>query len=740
MSTKEQYYTVIYWYTTPLKKAVGRVKNGSTRRLATSPMAAAIMRVKEQMTAKDSDDPWEILHVEDISDECETGQTNKSLSLLRLYEQRYLHKKQKDAGMWHPAKSPKSEWYEDPELKSVDYVVDFGKRLVNERRYGSSRPNSFKMRGEQRECRNKAMKHFNSGGDQFLVNAKMRYGKTFTTYQIAKAMKAKKVLVLTYKPQVEFGWAEDLSTHVDFEGWDYYYAKDFTSDETVVLPGTAKTEVLFASFQDLNDMTKSKWSEIASYDFDILVIDEQHYGSASPRAQRTLDALSYKHTIEVSGTPLYALMSGKFLDHEVYTWSYADEQRKKRAEEAAGWVTEIYRWLPTMKFMVLDISEAAKNLASHYSDNEGFTMQKMFGSNDGITFIDEGAVSMWLEEAYGVTGHKNKSPVRQHNPDHMVWKLPSVDACRAMEKLLSTKEYVKHMPIVVSGTDGANLENTKNHIRRFDKTVTLTCGSLMTGTTIPEWTLIFMLDGGSSPQDYFQSIFRVQSSHKAARKEVCHVVDYNPERNLQMIYEYSFVMALRNGKSTREEIADFLDFAPVLDHTGNTPVLRDVEHILDAVAHTSNSIEKFGSIANFQFGNVTEDTIASLLGVEADVNSKREVTVNENGIAKGLNHMSRGGEGKEQPEVDLTVKAMRELQQKAITVIKKIPNYIWVARSSADNINDILNENNNLTFEQEVGISLTDLATMRDQGFINTTRVNLCIMAYQQTQRQLFKT
>jgi hypothetical protein len=322
----------------------------------------------------------------------------------------------------------------------------------------------------------------------------------------------------------------------------------------------------------------------------------------------------------------------------------------------------------------------------------------------------------------------------------MVWKLPSVDACRAMEKLLSTKEYVKHMPIVVSGTDGANLENTKNHIRRFDKTVTLTCGSLMTGTTIPEWTLIFMLDGGSSPQDYFQSIFRVQSSHKAARKEVCHVVDYNPERNLQMIYEYSFVMALRNGKSTREEITDFLDFAPVLDHTGNTPVLRDVEHILDAVAHTSNSIEKFGSIANFQFGNVTEDTIASLLGVEADVNSKREVTVNENGIAKGLNHMSRGGEGKEQPEVDLTVKAMRELQQKAITVIKKIPNYIWVARSSADNINDILDENNNLTFKQEVGISLTDLATMRDQGFINTTRVNLCIMSYQQTQRQLFKT
>jgi type II restriction enzyme len=499
-----------------------------------------------------------------------------------------------------------------------------------------------------------------------------------------------------------------------------------------------RTEVLFASFQDLNDMTKSKWSEIASYDFDILVIDEQHYGSSSPRAQRTLDALSYKHTIEVSGTPLYALMSGKFLDHEVYTWSYADEQRKKRAEEANGWVTEIYRWLPTMKFMVLDISDAAKNLAAHYSDNEGFTMQKMFGSNDGKTFIDEGAVSMWLEEAYGLTGHKNKSPVRQHNPDHMIWKLPSVDACRAMEKLLLTKEYVKHTPIVVSGNDGANLGDTKNHIRRFDKTVTLTCGSLTTGTTIPEWTLIFMLDGGSSPQDYFQTIFRVQSSHKAARKEVCHVVDYNPERNLQMIYEYSFIMAQVKGKSTRDEIADFLDFAPVLDHTGNTPVLRDVEDILDAIAHTSNSIEKFGSIANFHFGNVTKDTITSLLGVKADVNSKREVNVNSNGIVNGINHARLGGNGTEQSDVDLSTKAERELQQKAITVIKKLPNYIWVTGSSADSIDDILNENNNAAFEQEVGISLTDLTTMCDQGFINAKRVNLCIMAYQQTQRQLF--
>lgn len=624
---------------------------------------------------------------------------------------------------------------EDKDREWFECTVEDVQTAINFLTVGIARPNSYGLRDEQKECRDLAVEHFTHDGYQFLINAKMRFGKTFVSYQIIKSLakhynKKFKVLVLTYKPAVEDGWSNDLQKHVDFDGWKYYFAGNFSRDNPVVLDGDADVEVLFASFQDLNDIQKSKWANIASYHFDMIVIDEQHYGLKTEKAQSTLEALSFDRILEVSGTPLHALMSGKFLDNEIYSWTYADEQRKRQLEKATTWATEIYRWLPVMKFMVFQVSDEARAQCSFYEDAEGFTMQKMFASNDGETFIDESAVTLWLEEAYGVIGHKNKSPVRQYNSDHMVWKLPSVASCTAMEKLLSKLEYVKHKPLVVSGVDGADLQDVKNHIRRADKTVTLTCGSLMTGTTVPQWDMIFMLDGGSSAQDYFQTIFRVQSMNSTAGKEMCYVVDYNPQRNLQMIYDYAFVQSAVNNKSVQQNVSEFLDFATIMDHTGNKPVEKDIEDILDAIAHTSNALEKFSSGLNVNFGNVTQDIKDILNPVKQDTNSKRNAEVNDNDIELGKNKINNS-KNSTTNTVDFTTKEQRELQQKAITVVKSIPNYLWLETEKIDNIDDIL-YNNTEMFEREVGISLENFEKLCKIQFINTKRVNQCILAFQQ--------
>jgi hypothetical protein len=363
-------------------------------------------------------------------------------------------------------------------------------------------------------------------------------------------------------------------------------------------------------------------------------------------------------------------------------------------------------------------------------------MQKMFASNDGETFIDEAAVTLWLEEAYGINCHKNKSPVKQYNTDHMIWKLPSVNSCTAMKKLLDRLNYVKHSPIVVSGSNGADLQDVKNWIQRNDKTVTLTCGSLMTGTTVPEWDMIFMLDGGISAQDYFQTIFRVQSSNKRNLKEVCYVVDYNPQRTLQMIYDYAFVQSTVNGKSVQQNIQEFLDFAPILDHTGNKPVEKKIDEILNDIAHTSNALEKFGSGSNINFSNITQEIKDILSPIKQDTNSKREATVNNNGIILGKNKTSNSN--KNSTTIDRSDKEYRELQQKAITISKKIPNYLILEDESIDNIQDILYTNNSILFEQEVGVALRDFKTLCDLKFLDTKRINLCILSFQQTVKQLF--
>jgi len=733
-----KYYTVIYTYTTSLRTPKGRVKVGSARRKATSAYEAARIRIAEQSTAISSDDPAKILEVFDVNDLCETGDKSDSLSKLRTLEQTFLHKNMKNKGMWFAGDQEvdvkdSSEWFF---ADTVYDVVTEVKSQLNQKRHGVARPNSYKMRDEQQECHNMAVDHFTTEGSyQFLINGKMRFGKTFVSYQIVKSLakffdKKFKVLVLTYKPTVEAGWEEDLRKHVDFDGWEYTYAKGCDKNNPVTI-GDADVEVLFASFQDLNDMDKAKWKNIKNYHFDMVIIDEQHYGTQTENAQKTLETISFDRILEVSGTPLHALMSGKFMDDEIYHWSYADEQRKRKAEMDTGWVTDIYRWLPVMKFMVFEISEKAKEQSSFYEDVEGFTMSKMYASNDGETFIDEAAVTLWLEEAYGTNGHKNKSPIRQYNSDHVVWKLPSVASCTAMENLLNKLDYVKHKPLVVSGDKGADLSGVKQHITRFDKTVTLTCGSLMTGTTVPQWDMIFMLDSGSSAQEYFQTIFRVQSSNKDAGKEMCYVVDYNPQRNIQMIYDYAFVQSTVNNKSVQQNITEFLDFAPIMDHTGNKPVLKNVEEVLDAIAHTSNALEKFGSGFNINFNNVTQDVQDTLNPVKQDANSKRSAEVNNNDIELGKNK-SNPDKGGSQNTIDTTAKEQRELQQKAITLVKSIPNYLWLEIKKVDNVDDILYINNTEMFEREVGISIEGFNTLCNSQFINKKRVNQCILGFQQ--------
>lgn len=56
---------------------------------------------------------------------------------------------------------------------------------------------------------------------RFLWNAKMRFGKTFTAYQLARRLGAMRTLVVTFKPAVQDSWQTDLESHADFDGWQY---------------------------------------------------------------------------------------------------------------------------------------------------------------------------------------------------------------------------------------------------------------------------------------------------------------------------------------------------------------------------------------------------------------------------------------------------------------------------------------------------------------------------------------
>lgn len=728
-----QYYTVVYWYTTELNRKEHRVKNGSARRKADSPYQAAELRIKEQLTAANSADPYEILHVEDVSDMCETGEKHESLSLLRQLEQSWLHAKQKRMGMWVPSDNAGSEWFFDPKKQSVDNIVRVGLALINERRHGVARPNAYTMREEQQECHDQAVAHFLKGGDKFLMNAKMRFGKTFTSYQIMRSLGIRRALVLTYKPSVDTSWREDLESHIDFEGWNYRSAKEFSGKNPIQLNSNG-IEILFTSFQDFNDFEKDKWQYARNYHYDLVVIDEMHYGSKTERAQESLAQLDYDRILYVSGTPLKSLMSGEFLDEEIYTWGYADEQTKRKAEKDSGWATSVYRWLPVMEFHTFDVSDEAKKLVSVYDEDESFTMTKMFGSEDGEYFKDQSAVKLFLDQVFGVGVRKEQSPIRTHAVDHLLMVLPpNVKSATAMSKLLQKRVGDDYYIINVSGDNVTSLDKVKQHIMTYDKTITVTCGRFNTGVTVPEWDMVMMLDDTRAPETYFQTIFRCQSPDKPREKELCSVVDFNPQRCLEMIYEFADITA-KKGQSTQEAVREFLDFAPVLDHSGNKLQQVDTNQVLTLMAKTGGYAERFGSVVMCNWSRL-EDVADKFIGIDPEKDSKVGDVIVDNGLFKGKNYAVKN-KAKNKTNMDDESVALRELRQKVTTMLRRLPTYLFLEDQKIDNVADIMYYDNDELFVETVGVHISDFSDLC-LNFIKTDRLNRAIMAYNQIEEMV---
>lgn len=618
----------------------------------------------------------------------------------------------------------------DKDREWFECTIDDVQSAIHNVQYGVSRPNAFALRQEQKDCHDKIVAHYNSGGKKFLMNAKMRFGKTFTSYQVIKSLKLQRILVVTYKPAVDANWREDLETHVDFDGWRYHSAREFSTNSPIQLPSTG-VNILFTSFQDFNDFDKAKWKHAKNYHYDLVIIDEMHYGSKTERAQESLSQLTFDKILYVSGTPLKALMSGDFLDEEIYTWGYADEQAKRRAEEQSGWNTEVYRQLPVMKFHTFEVTEEAKKLTSCYTEQEGFTMTKMFGSNDGETFIDQSAVKLFLDQVFGIGVKKDHSPVRTMAVDHMLFVMPpNINSATAFSKLLEQRVGEDYKIINVSGDNVRKLEEVKDYIRRNPKSITVTCGRFNTGVTVPEWDMIMMLDDTKAPETYFQTIFRCQSPDKKRNKEACYVVDFNPQRCLEMIYEYADVTA-RPGESTQDAVRNFLEFAPVLDHSGNKTKEVDVNQVLSFMAETGGYAERFGS--NLMLNWALLDDVSSIFyGIDPDSNTKSKSTISDNGLIKGKNYDTKGK--KTADEIDNAEKEAKELRQKVITMMRRLPTYLFLEENKIDNVAQLLYTNNKKLFQDTVGITIGEFDKLC-KNFIKTSRLDRAIMAYNQIEK-----
>lgn len=544
---KSEVYPKIYCYELPNDLTrVGQLKVGFTNR-------KSVERIKEQVGATRAE--FKVVFEEDAM--LNDGST---------FMDHDVHRVLKLKGF----KNKGGEWFECSvkDVKAAILAIKTG--TVNE----ENRSQNFPMRPEQKSAVDKTVTFFknynrteSSRTPEFLWNAKMRFGKTFTSYQLARAMGWQKVLVLTFKPAVENSWKDDLLNHVDFEGWQFVSNSEETSDYESI--DESRPIVCFGSFQDFlgknsstkGIKTKNEW--VHATNWDCVVFDEYHFGAWNDNSKALFEELyedgadedlkdfeknlgkienfdadiipiTTDHFLYLSGTPFRALNSGEFIEEQIFNWTYSDEQK---AKENWGVENNPYETLPRMVMLTYQMPPGIRDVAKGGEFNE-FDLNVFFeakGEGDSAKFVMEEHVQKWLDLIRGsfsattvddlkMGAKKPPMPFSdarlKQNLNHTFWFLPSVASCFAMKNLLKQRNnvfYHDYEIIVSAGVKaGVGVKALPPVLEKMDnplqtKTITLSCGKLTTGVSVKPWTGIFMLRNLSSPETYFQAAFRVQT-------------------------------------------------------------------------------------------------------------------------------------------------------------------------------------------------------------------------------------
>lgn len=537
---------------------------------------------------------------------------------------------------------------------------------------------SFSMRPEQEAAVTKTENYFTSlvsdevRYPKFLWNCKMRFGKTFASYQLAKRMGFTRVLILTFKPAVLHAWEEDLTSHTDFEGWQFISR---TTELTYETADKSRPIVCFGSFQDylgVNPDTggiKAKNTWVHETKWDLVIFDEYHFGAWGKNAQSLFakededeyepvnlekynrgDAydesflpIKTRYYLYLSGTPFRALNSGEFIEEQIFNWTYSDEQLAKES-----WIGDNnpYAALPRMVMMTYKIPDSISRIAQQGEFNE-FDLNEFFattGKNDDARFVHENEVQKWLDLIRGsylettvdelkLGAKKPALPyadVRLLNVlQHTLWFLPNVASCYAMKNLLAQRQNVFYHDYTVNlcagsaaGIGAAALEPVQKSMANplESKTITLSCGKLTTGVTVKPWTGIFMLRNLSSPETYFQAAFRVQSpweidgenGTKEIVKKECYVFDFALDRALKQIADYSCRLNIHEA-NPEKKVSEFINFLPVIAYDGSSMRQISAADVLDIAMSGTSATLLAKRWESALLVNVDNDTLSRLM-------------------------------------------------------------------------------------------------------------------------------
>lgn len=555
------------------------------------------------------------------------------------------------------------------------------------------------FRPEQDEAINKTLRQFKTG-NRMLWNAKMRFGKTLSALEVVKQSQFEKTIIITHRPVVDSGWYEDFKK-IFHNKKDYIYGSKNTGYTIDDLLTRKEKFVYFASMQDLrgSDLVGGKFDKNnAVFDtlWDFVIVDEAHEGTTTALGNDVIKAVvkegkTNTKFLALSGTPFNIL--GDY-DENIYTWDYVMEQSSKYEwDELNLGDSNPYDELPTMKIYTYDLGEIINNKTYTKYEDKAFNFREFFRVWTGDMYIDR--VRVPKGKKIGEFVHeqdilsflnlitkedsKNQYPYSTEEYRnlfrHSLWMVPGVKEAKALSKLLRQHHVFGSgvFDIVNVAGDGDEEEKSEDALAKVKSaiksagsegyTITLSCGKLTTGVTVPEWTAVFYIAGSfsTSASNYLQTIFRVQSpcNRDGKIKTTAYVFDFAPDRTLKMVSE-SVAISTKAGKtdsSDRAILGKFLNYCPVIAIDGTGMKEYDTNRLLQQLkrAYAERAVKN-----GFDDINLYNDELLKLDKIELEKFSKLKGIIGTSKSSHRTNEIEMNRQGFTKEEYEAIKQAQRK--------------------------------------------------------------------------------
>lgn len=625
------------------------------------------------------------------------------------------------------------EWFEIDVLTAKKAIEAVKHNYANLSNTDVIKHSPIIFRPEQVECITKVVKHFKTA-DRFLINAKMRYGKTFVSLEIVKQCKFEKTIILTHRPVVDAGWYDDF-TKIFYGADDYIYgskASGYTLDQ---LLETGKKFIYFASVQDLRGSSQvggkfNKNDLVFKTIWDCVIVDEAHEGTTTALGEDTVAAVvkegSGTKFLALSGTPFNILSD--YDDDSIYTWDYIMEQENKSEWDKYHFGdSNPYDELPELRIYTYDLGDIFANSNYITFEDKAFNFHEFFRTWTGDfkrdfadmpatakegDFVHEADIWSFLNlmtKEDEKSGYPFSSAEYRDLFKHTLWMVPGVKEARALKALM-----MKH-PIFGNGMfdivnvagNGDEEEKYEEALKKVKKaiseskkngtyTITLSCGKLTTGVTVKEWTAVFMLAGSysTSAANYLQTIFRVQSpcNDNGMIKETSYVFDFAPDRTLKMVSS-AVSISSKAGKTKigdQKVLGKFLNYCPVISVSGSEMKAYSAAKLLQQLKKAyAEKVVRNGfddtSLYNDELFKLQDvdirkfNQLKGIIGSSKAAKKTNDITVNSQGLTEEeyeetekLNKKQRSQLTEEEIERLNELKRLKKLRNDAVSILRGI--------------------------------------------------------------------